>query len=197
MAQARRRALFAALQINLFLFVVEAGVGLSAGSSALLADALDMLADASAYGASLFVLGRGRRWSSGAALVKGVMMLGLGLAVLARAALGIEAGILPAAAPMAATACLALLGNALCCGLLLGHRGASTDLRAAWLCSRNDLLGNAAVLLAALPTTWLASPWPDAVVGVGIASLLIATSLTILRTALAELEMHRSRRRAC
>lgn len=191
--QRRRRAIRFALQLNLFLFFVEAGVGLRAGSSALLADSLDMLADAFSYAASLFVVGRGPRWAGAAAFAKGATMLVLGLVVLARTGASVQTGILPGASSMAAMASVAMLGNAICCGLLAGHRGASADLRAAWLCSRNDLLGNAAVLLAAAPTAWLASPWPDAAVGFGIASLLVGTSLGILRAAIVEFRAPPSR----
>ena len=92
---------------------------------------------------------------------------------------------------MAGTACLAMLGNALCVWLLSGHREGSTDLRAAWLCSRNDLFGNALVLLAAAFTAWRVSPFPDALAGLAIASLLIGTALGILRAALGEMRLPR------
>jgi Co/Zn/Cd efflux system component len=191
MVRGRRWALIAALHLNLTLFFVEAGVGIGARSNALLADSLDMLADALSYAASLFVIGRGPRWSGAAALLKGSTMLWLGLAVLARTGMGLRSGGVPEVPAMAGTAFLAMLGNAICVWLLSGHREGSTDLRAAWLCSRNDLFGNALVLLAAAFTAWRVSPFPDALAGLAIASLLIGTALGILRAALGEMRLPR------
>ncbi|MHA7836332.1 MAG: cation transporter [bacterium] len=187
----RRRVLLCALAINLCMFGVETTGGIHAGSAALLADSLDMLGDAFVYGLSLMALGRGRRWGARAALSKAGLMLVLGLGVLARAILGLHSGMPPQAPPMAAIALLALLANAACVGLLWSDRRGSLDLRSSWLCSRNDLLGNAAILGAAGPTAWLGSPWPDAIVAFALAGLLVSTAGRLLRASLAELATDR------
>ena len=175
--------LWLVLALNAVLFFVEGAAGISAHSTALQADALDMLGDALVYGFSLFVLARSTRWQTRAALVKGCFMLTFGLAVLGQAVHQVLHPVLPAAGTMGAVGALALLANLVCFGLLYRHRGVNLNMRSTWLCSRNDLIANGAVLLTAGAGQLLASRWPDILVGTGIAALFLWSALDVLREA--------------
>lgn len=177
------RVLWTVLAINAVMFVVEGAAGLLAHSTALLADALDMLGDAMVYGFSLFVLHRTPRWQAGAALAKGVFMLLFGLGVLAEAAWKTFYPVLPHAPTMGLVGALALAANLACFYLLYRHRGDNLNLRSTWLCSRNDLFANTGVLLAAAASHALLSRWPDIAVGVAIAGLFLHSAYGVLRDA--------------
>jgi cation diffusion facilitator family transporter len=181
------RVLVTVLVINATMFCVEFGAGVLSGSTALLADSLDMLGDSLVYGFSLFVLQRSMVWRSRAALVKGVVMAAFGLGVLAEAVLRLRAGVPPLAPAMAAIGTVALAANAFCFLLLWRHRADDINLRSTWLCSRNDLIANGAVLLAAALVAWSGSLWPDLIVGVAIALLFLRTASSVVRESLAEL----------
>jgi cation diffusion facilitator family transporter len=181
------RVLTTVLTINASMFCVESGAGLLAGSTALLADSLDMLGDSLVYGFSLYVLDRSLAWRAWAALVKGFVMLAFGLGVLLEAALSLHAGLTPVAPVMAGIGALALAANAACFLLLWRHRSDDLNLRSTWLCSRNDLVANGAVLVAAALVAASDSLWPDLVVGLGIASLFLRTALSVIRESRAEL----------
>jgi Co/Zn/Cd efflux system component len=178
-----RGVLWAVLAVNLTLFGVEIAAGFWAGSNALLGDSLDMLGDALVYGASLFVLGRSTRAEASVALGKGVVMLLLAGAVLADAAARAAAGGLPASAVVGAVGLLALAGNAACFALLYAHRFDNLNLRSTWLCSRNDLIANLAVLASAGAVAASGRAWPDLLIGAGLALLWLRTSARILREA--------------
>ncbi len=178
------RVLWIVLVVNAAMFFVEGAAGLLAHSTSLLADALDMLGDALVYGFSLFVLARSARWQAGAALAKGVFMLAFGLGVLAEAAYKIFNPVMPGVATMGAVGALALAANLVCFFLLYRHRGDNLNMRSTWLCSRNDLVANVGVLLAAAASGALASRWPDIVVGVTIAALFLHSALGVLRESL-------------
>jgi cation diffusion facilitator family transporter len=188
----QRRVLVAVLWINAGMFGVEFAAGLLAQSTALLADSLDMLGDAFVYGFSLFALERSRAWRGRAALAKGLIMAAFGLGVLAEAVMKLRTGVSPTVPLMAATGVLALLANTYCFALLWRHRGDDINLRSTWLCSRNDLIANSAVLAAAALVAWSGSPWPDLAVGLGIAALFLRTAGSVLRESLAELAHARS-----
>jgi cation diffusion facilitator family transporter len=181
------RVLWIVLAINAAMFLVEGGAGLVAHSTSLLADALDMLGDALVYGFSLFVLVRSARWQAGAALAKGVFMLAFGLGVLGEAIYKVFHPIMPGAATMGIVGGLALAANLICFGLLYRHRGDNLNMSSTWLCSRNDLVANVGVLLAAGGSYALASRWPDLAVGAVIAGLFLASSLSVLRASIREL----------
>jgi len=181
------RVLAIVLIVNLVMFGVEFGAGLIAGSTALLGDSLDMLGDAFVYGFSLFVLARDRAWRARAALAKGVIMAAFGVGVLWEAALELRGGAPPLVPTMFGIGMLALVANGLCFVLLWRHRADDINLRSTWLCSRNDLVSNAAVLVAATLVAWSKSFWPDVIVGVGIAALFLRTSASVIRESLAEL----------
>lgn len=181
------RVLVIVLAVNAAMFVVEFLAGWLAGSTALLADSLDMLGDAYVYGFSLYVLDRSMTWRARAALLKGLVMAALGLVVLLEACWSIRAGAVPWAPAMFGVGAIALMANGACFWLLLRHRDDDLNLRSTWLCSRNDLVANLAVLVAAGVVWWSPSVWPDVLVGVGIAALFLRTALGVIREAAREL----------
>jgi len=183
MRERHGRVLWIVLALNTLMFVVEGWAGLLAHSTSLLADALDMLGDALVYGFSLFVLARSSRWQAGAALAKGAFMLGFGLAVLAEAAYKVFHPLMPGAETMGIVGTVALAANVVCFALLYRHRGDNLNMSSTWLCSRNDLIANVAVLLAAGATYLVASRWPDIVIGCVIAALFLRSASGILRDA--------------
>lgn len=188
----QQRVLIAVLLINLIMFFVEFGAGLLAGSTALLADSLDMLGDSLVYGFSLYVLQRSLAWRAWAASAKGVIMAAFGLGVLLQSALALRAGVPPVVPTMLGTGVLALTANGLCFFLLWRHRADDINLRSTWLCSRNDLIANGAVLGAAALVAWSESIWPDVIVGAGIAGLFLRTAASVLRESTSELVRARS-----
>lgn len=181
------RVLWIVLAINAAMFLVEGAAGLLAHSTSLLADALDMLGDALVYGFSLFVLARSARWQAGAALAKGAFMLVFGLGVLGEAIYKVFHPVMPGVATMGIVGGLALAANLVCFFLLYRHRGDNLNMSSTWLCSRNDLIANGGVLLAAAGSYFLSSRWPDIVVGAIIASLFFASSLSVLRESIRSL----------
>ena len=172
------------LWINLAMFVVEFGAGLVAHSTALLADSVDMLGDAIVYGFSLYVVGKGSQWQARGALLKGGIMAIFAAGIAMEIILKLSRGVTPDGELMSGIALLALAANAAVLIFLWRHRSDDLNMRSAWLCSRNDVVANAAVLLAA-GAVWLSgSPWPDIAVGVGIAGLFGSSAIAIIRQAL-------------
>ena len=156
-----RRVLWSALVINAAMFLVELVAGLAADSVSLQADALDFLADTGNYGISLFVVGMALRLRARVALAKGATMGLFGLWVIGATLWHAVNGTLPHAATMGAVGIAALAANATVFFLLWSYRAGDSNMRSVWLCSRNDVLGNAAVLLAALGVFGTGSGWPD------------------------------------
>ena len=182
-----RRALWLVLGINAAMFVVEIGAGLAAGSASLQADALDFLGDAGNYAISLFVVGMALRYRAMAALAKAATMGAFGLWVIGVTAWHAVHGTLPQAFTMGAVGLAALIANAASFGLLWAHRSGDSNMRSAWICTRNDVLGNFAVLLAALGVFGTCTGWPDLVVAGVMAALALQGARIVLRQALAEL----------
>jgi cation diffusion facilitator family transporter len=182
-----RRILVIVLLINAGMFVAEFSAGLISGSTALLADSLDMLADAFIYALGLFAIGRAAHWRARAALTSSVFQLMLGFGVAVEALWKTVADGLPDAATMGLFGVIALLANTLCFVLLTRFRDGDINLRATWICSRNDMIGNIGVLLAAGLVTWLGSPTPDIVIGLFIASVVIHSAWRIVMEAKSEL----------
>lgn len=182
-----RRALWIALVINAVMFVVEIVGGLKAGSVSLLADAVDFAGDAANYGLSLTVLSMGLMWRARAAFVKGATMATFGVFVIAKTLWAAYAGVPPEAFTMGAIALLALAANASVAALLYAYRDGDADMRSVWLCSRNDAIGNVAVLLAAVGVFGTGSRWPDLLVAAVIAALAISAGRAVMRQARGEL----------
>lgn len=179
----QRRVLQIVLWINLVMFLVEFGAGLRADSTALLADSVDMLGDAIVYGFSLYVVSRGSVWQARAALLKGAVMAAFGLGVLGEAVLKIIRGNVPAAEVMGGIGLLALAANLACLLLLRRRRADDINMRSAWLCSRNDVMANAGVLLAAAGVFVTGSAWPDLAIGLLIAAMFVTSAVGVLREA--------------
>jgi Co/Zn/Cd efflux system component len=189
-----RRVLWAALSINAAMFAVEIGAGLAAGSASLQADALDFFGDTANYAISVFVAGMTLRYRAMAALAKGVTMGLFGLWVLGITVWHIGNGTPPEALTMGAIGLAALAANAASFGLLWAYRRGDANIRSAWLCTRNDLLGNFAVLLAALGVFGTGTGWPDLIVASIMAALALQGAGTVTRHAFAELRLVRSAR---
>ena len=191
-----RRALWIALTLNLGMFFVELGAGLSANSVSLLADAVDFAGDAANYGLSLAVLSMALVWRSRAAWVKGASMLAYGLLVVAKAVWVLRSGTVPEPITMGAVGFVALLVNAGVAVMLYAFRTGDANMRSVWLCSRNDALSNVAVMMAALGVFGTQSAWPDLLVAGVMASLAISAGWSVLRQARGELALHAERARA-
>jgi Co/Zn/Cd efflux system component len=184
---AYRRVLWAVLAINAAMFAVEVVAGLAAGSAALQADALDFLGDAANYAISLLVVGMASRYRALAALAKGATMGVFGLWVVATVVWHSLHGTLPSAFTMGAIGIAALVANAASFGLLWVYRHGDANMRSAWICTRNDVLGNLAVLLAALGVFGTGAGWPDGIVAAIMAVLAIQGATIVIRQASAEL----------
>ena len=182
-----RRVMWAVLAVNAAMFLIEAGAGLAAKSVALQADALDFLADAATYGITLLVLPMAIRWRARAALVKGASMALFGLWVLGATAYNAFLPDAPDALVMGSVGVLALLANLFCALLLFRFRGGDSNKRSAWLCSRNDVLGNLAVIVAAGGVSATGTAWPDLAVALIMAALWVHAAVQIIRQAIAEL----------
>lgn len=180
-AKQQRRVFRIVLWINATMFLVEVVSGILSNSTALLADSVDMLGDAIIYGFSLYVVGRGSVWQGRAALLKGLIMAAFGVGVLVQAAFKVVHGLVPTAEVMGAVGVLALAANAYCLLLLWRHRDDDINMRSSWVCSRNDVIGNAGVLLAAVGVNLTGSAWPDIVVGLLVAGVFCRSAILILR----------------
>ena len=170
----QRRVLHLVLWVNVGMFLIESVFGILAHSTALFADSVDMLGDAIVYGFSLYVIGRGVRWQARAALLKGVIMAAFGVGVLVQVAVKIAAGLTPTVEVMGAVGVLAFAANLLCLVLLWRRRGDDINMRSAWVCSRNDVVGNVGVLVAAAAVAFTGSPWPDIIIGLLVAGVFAA-----------------------
>jgi len=172
------------------MFVVELVSGLLAGSVALLADSLDMLGDALVYGFSLYVVARGPVWKARASIAKASVMGLFGLFVFGQLVYKLLFPQLPMVETMGAIGALALAANGVCFALLWRHRAEDINMRSVWLCSRNDLIANSAVLLAALAVRITRSSWPDLAVGMFICGIFLRSALLVAREARAELRLN-------
>ena len=182
-----RRVLWIALIVNAAMFGVEIVGGWQAGSVSLLADAVDFLGDAANYGLSLWVLAMAARPRALAALVKGLSMGAFGVFVLAKAAWTASTGAVPEPVTMGLIGTLALVANVAVAALLYAWREGDANMRSVWLCSRNDAIGNLAVMAAALGVFGTGRAWPDLAVAVVMAVLALGASVAVVRQARAEL----------
>lgn len=182
-----RRILWIALLVNAAMFMLELGAGMRSGSASLLADAIDFLGDAANYGLSLWVLAMALSWRARAALVKGASMLAFGVFVIGRVAWGAWQGIPPEPFTMGGVGLLALAANLGVAVLLYAYREGDANMRGVWLCTRNDALGNLAVVGAALGVLGTGTAWPDLVVAAIMAGLAISGGWSVVRQARQEL----------
>jgi Co/Zn/Cd efflux system component len=182
-----RQILWFALIVNAAMFALELGAGFKSGSVSLLADAIDFFSDAINYALTLAVLGSGLLIRSKAALFKGGCMLVFGIFVIARAGWSFMQGGTPEALTMGSVGFLALIANVSVAALLYAWREGDANMRSVWLCSRNDAIGNVAVMLAALGVLGTASAWPDLIVAVIMALLAIIGGGSILGQAKREM----------
>ncbi|MEH6811432.1 MAG: cation transporter [Motiliproteus sp.] len=183
-----KRALWFVIGINAIMFFLELSAGFIGQSQALKADALDFLGDTVTYAMTLAVLGSSIQLRSKVALVKGISLglLSLGIIVATVYRLFVDAS--PAASIMGSVALLALIANLSSVLLLMKYRDGDANVRSVWLCSRNDAIGNIAVMVAA-GAVWLsASAWPDLMVALLMASLFLHSSLQIISQARQELK---------
>ncbi len=171
------------------MFLVEIVGGIVGQSTSLLADSLDMLGDSLSYGLSLFALDQGIRWKARAALMKGVIMMAFGMGVLIEAIAKSFLAVLPSAQVMGGIGLLALAANLGCLLLLNPHKNDDVNLRSTWMCSRNDIIANVGVLIAAAGVTLLASKWPDILVGLGVALVFLTSAISVLKASLDELRV--------
>jgi Co/Zn/Cd efflux system component len=182
-----RRVLWIALGINAGMFLAEIIAGVAAGSASLQADAIDFLGDTANYMISLSVVGMAITWRARAALLKGWSLAILGMAVLASTVWHAYAGTLPGAGTMSIVGVVALLANGGVALLLYRFRTGDANMRSVWICSRNDVIGNLAVLAAAAGVFGTGTAWPDLVVAGIMAALGISGGWQIIRQANAEL----------
>jgi Co/Zn/Cd efflux system component len=179
----QRRVLHVVLWINAVMFLVESGAGVMAHSTALVADSFDLAGDAIVYGFSLYVVGRGTVWQARAALLKGLIMTAFGVGLLVQVAFKIAHGLSPTVEVMSVVGLLAFAANLGCLILLWRRRGDDINMRSAWICSRNDVIGNTAVLLAAGAVALTGSPWPDIVIGLLVAAVFGRSAVQVVREA--------------
>jgi Co/Zn/Cd efflux system component len=187
-SEQQRHVFRVVLIINVSMFLVEAIAGILANSTALLADSVDMLGDAIVYGFSLYVIGRGAVWQPRAAFLKGIIMATFGLGILAQVVFKILHGIVPTAEVMGLVGFMALIANVVCLMLLWQRHGDDINMRSAWICSRNDVIGNVGVLLGALAVGLTSSPWPDIVIGLLIAAVFFRSAIFVIRDASREFQ---------
>ena len=184
-----RRVLWAALIVNAGMFLVEMAAGAAADSRALQADALDFLGDAANYAVSLAVVGMALAWRARAALLKSLFMLGFAGWVLGSAVLAFVNGTAPDPKTMGIIGALALAANVGVAFLLYRYRTGDANMRSVWICSRNDAIGNVAVMVAALGVFSLGSAWPDLIVASIMAALALTGGIQVMRQAWGELKM--------
>ncbi|MGE3148738.1 MAG: cation transporter [Pseudorhodoplanes sp.] len=182
-----KRRLWLVIAINAAMFAVEMSAGTLAGSQALKADALDFLADSLTYGISLAVIGAALHVRAYAALAKGVSLMLMGFWVLGTTAYQLAMVGMPRAEVMSAVGFLALAANVASVLILARYKDGDANVRSVWLCSRNDAIGNIAVMLAALAVWWTATGWPDLIVAAAMAGLFLNSSIQVVRQALREI----------
>ncbi len=185
--KAFKRVLWIALVLNIAMFVVEIVYGVLSHSLSLRADAIDFLGDGVNYFATLFVLSSHISTKAKVSIAKALFMLGFGLWVLVEAVMRFKSAQLPDSFTMSWVGFLALFVNALVAYLLFKYRDGDSNMQSVWLCSRNDAIGNLAVILASLGVYWWGTQWPDLVVALFMAVLAVSSAIQVIKAARNEL----------
>jgi len=185
MDNAQRRLLWMVLVLNGVMFFVEFIAGWMAESSGLIADSLDMLADTLVYAVSLYAVGKAIKYKANAAIFNGILQTLLALAVLFDVMIRLAFGSQPEAGIMFSIAGLALLVNVLCFALLYRSRNGDINIRASWICSRNDMIMNVGVIVSALLVAQLKMAWPDLLIATVIAVIVLRSALKVIKDAIA------------
>lgn len=178
------------LAINLLMFFVEFSMGIWSRSTALMGDSLDMLGDAIVYGFSLYVLHKSERTRATAAFLKGCIIVAFGLWVLFDVVRKVFSDTMPVAETMGIIGFIALLANVICLVLLTRHKDDDLNMKSTWICSRNDIISNSGVLIAAGLVAITGSKWPDISVGLVIAILFLKSAVPILKESIAAMKLH-------
>lgn len=186
-----RKALWVALFLNAVMFIVELGASWTSGSLSLMADSIDFFGDAANYGISLAVLAMAASARSKAALFKAATMGAFGVFVLGKAIYNLQAGVTPEPITMGAVGFAALAVNAGVALMLYRFRTGDANMRSVWICSRNDAIGNVAVMLAAIGVFGTGTAWPDLLVAAVMGVLALTGAWTVLNQARAELRVSR------
>ena len=182
----RRKTLRVVLAINATMFVVEIVAGLLAGSTGLIADSLDMLADASVYAISLYAVGRATKIRTRAATASGVLQIVLGIGVLVEAVRRFIGGGEPIGVAMMTMGVVALIANAICLRMIAKHKGGDVNFRASYIFSANDVIANIGVIVSGFLVLVLSSQFPDLIIGVIIAAVVVWGGFKILGEASSE-----------
>jgi len=188
----QRRVLVVVLIINAIMFFAEFGAGVISGSTALMADATDMLGDALVYGVSIYAISRSDRWKAGVAAFKGGFILLLALGILFNVWLKIQSGVPPSSNLMLVFGGLALAANVTCLLLLWRFRGQDVNMASTFECSRNDVVQNVGVLIAAGLVAATNSPWPDIVIGLVMAAVVLRSAVRVLGDSIPQLKAQRA-----
>jgi len=186
--QSRQRGILLwVLGINAIMFLIELTAGIIGHSSALTSDSLDMFGDALVYGFSLYAVAKGPRWRAGAGLLKGWIMGIFGVAAIGTVVYRLISNVPPDSETMGAIGVLALVANTTCLVLLYRHKQDDINMRSTWLCSRNDVIANLTVLVAAAMVYFTGLALPDAAVGLAIAALFLHSAVQVIRESRIEL----------
>ena len=184
-----KKALWIVLILNLSMFFVEIVMGVKSGSTSLLSDSLDFLGDSANYLISLIVLPMALSYRAKASMVKGLTMGGFGLFILMTTIYRVFYGEMPSYSEMSIVGFLALLINVSALLILLKFRDGDSNVRSVWVCSRNDAIGNVAVILAGMAVYFFQSKYPDLIVAFVLAFLALQASQEIIKRAWAELKV--------
>ena len=181
--QSQRQVLYWLLGINATMFVIEMGIGLLADSTALIADSLDMLADAVVYGVALYAIGKSLLHKANAARISGFFQMALGVLIIIDIVRRSIYGSEPVSGLMMAMGAVALVANVICLGIIRKQRNEEVHMRASWIFSANDVIANLGVIFAGVLVFWLDSRWPDLVIGVIVSCVVLRGAKMILEDA--------------
>ena len=181
--QSQRQVLYWLLGINATMFVIEMGIGLLADSTALIADSLDMLADAVVYGVALYAIGKSLLHKANAARISGFFQMALGLLIIIDIVRRSIYGSEPVSGLMMAMGAVALVANVICLVIIRKQKNEEVHMRASWIFSANDVIANLGVIFAGVLVFWLDSRWPDLVIGVIVSCVVLRGAKMILEDA--------------